>query len=149
MGKNYQVRLNAYYEWPDLPNGIFDLRIGFPTKTSEGMKLRQAFAACVDFLAKREAYFKIGMASNLGTRWLMYRQPGSAWTPSHLGVLMEIEGIVAAGMAESALIAMLTTTDLPATHNINWKHGDKGGTGPRPLDTMHNLHYIYLAVKVA
>ena len=147
--EKYQVWLNVYYDWPDLPNGVFDLRIGFPMKTSEGMKLRQAFAACMYFLAKRDAYFKIGMASNLATRWLMYQQPGNSWTTSHLGVLMAIEGRVAAGMAESALIAMLTSTDLPANHNINWKHGDKGGTGPRPVETEHSLHYVYLAVAVA
>ena len=97
----------------------------------------------------RDSYFKIGMASNLATRWLMYRQPGQSWTPSPLGVLMAIEGRAAASMAESALIAMLASTDLPAVHNINWKHDDKGGTSPRPAATTHSLHFIYLAVAVA
>ena len=147
--KDFEVRLNAYYPWPALPNGIFDLRIGFLMRTSEGLKLRQAYLACMRFLRLREAYFKIGMASNLGTRWLMYRQPGNKWTPSHLGILMDIEGRVAAGMAESALIAMISNTDMPALYNINWKNGDKGGTGPRPEDSMYSTYYIYVAVEAA
>ena len=98
-------------------------------RTSEGLKLRQAYIACMQFLRQHDAYFKIAMASSLATRWVMYKQPDNKWTPSHLGILMEIQGIVAAGMVESALIAMVSSTNMPALYNINWKNGDKGGTG--------------------
>ena len=102
----------------------------------------------MQFLKQRDAYFKIGMASNLATRWLMYKQPDNKWTPSHLGILMEIQGRVAAGMAESALIAMISSTDMPALYNINWKNGDKGGTGPRADDLLYSTYYVYVAVQV-
>ena len=117
-----EVRVNTYYAWHALPSGIFDLRIGCPMRTSEGLKLRQAYIACMQFLKQQDAYFKIGMASSLATRWLMYKQPDNKWTPSHLGILMEIQGRVAAGMAESAVIAMISSTNMPALYNINWKN---------------------------
>ena len=118
-------------------------------RTSGGLKLRLAYLACMQFLRKRDAYFEIGMASNLGTRWLMYRQPGNKWTPSQLGILMDTEGRVVAGMAESALIAMISSTDMPALYNTSGKNGDKGGTGPRPEDSMYSTCYIYVAVEAA
>ena len=147
--KIFEVRLNKYYEWHALPSGIFDLRLGRTMRTSEGVKLMQAYVACMQFLRQQDADFKIGMASSLATRWLMYKQPDNKWNPSHLGILMEIQGRVAAGMAESALIAMISSTDMPALYNINWKNGDKGGTGPRDDDLLYSTYYVYVAVNAA
>ena len=145
----YEVRLNRNYEWYEAPPGIFDLRFRFPVhdKASEGTRLQQAIRACNYILGKAEAYFKVGMATNLGTRWEMYRdcEDPHKFKPSHLFIVMDVVGREAAGMAESALISMLR--DKPALYNVNFLNKDKGGTGPRFPGPI--VHYLYLALKVA
>ena len=145
----YEVRLNKNYAWYETPPGIFDLRINFPVhdRASEGTRLQQAIRACNYILGKAEAYFKVGMATNLGTRWEMYRdcEDPHKFKPSHLFLVMDIVGREAAGMAESALISMLR--DKPVCHNVNFLNKDKGGTGPRFPGPI--VHYLYLALKVA
>ena len=131
-----------------MPPGIFDLRFLYPVNNnaSEGNMLRQALRACVYMLKKADAYFKVAMASNLASRWEMYRdiEDPHKFKPSHLCIVMDFEGRVAVGMAEAALIFMLSESDFPTCYNVNHMNNDRGGTGPRK---SNGKHYVYLALK--
>ena len=135
-------------DWWDTEEGIFDARrqCPFQNPLSEGGRFRAALKACMVVLAKHTCEFKIGMARSLGIRWVQYKNT-DGWQPTHLWLLLEVEGRVAAGYAESGLISKLQDAGLPLDKNINFKNGDHGGTGPRPSNQMFDTYFVYLAVK--
>ena len=106
-----------------------------------------AHGICLRALRQHPCEFKVVMARSLGCRWQMYRET-TGWRPTHLWMLLKVQGREAAGYAESALITMLQTLDLPANLNMNFKTSGKGGTGPRKPEQMHDTYFIYLAVNV-
>ena len=145
--KSYEIKLfpdNLWWTWDE---GIVDLRLLWFNRSpqaSEGVLYRAASLRIRWVLRKRECEFKVGIASNLSYRWLMYRSEG--WQPSHLFIVHDVPGRVAAGYVESALIAMLKKEDHPCIHNLNFSRGDLGGTGPRTAEREHAKWFIYLAV---
>ena len=88
------------------------------------------------------------MARELGARWLMYNEDGETgrWSPTHMFLLAEVHGREAAGFMEAGLIALVADQDMDQAYNINLKHRDSGGTGPRPEQFKDHQYFIYLAV---
>ena len=114
---------------------------------SEGKQLWAAFSRLRYVLNRTacECEYKIGIASNLAERWLLYQaaEPGK-WKPSHLFILLEVPDRCSAGFAEAGLIGMSTATKAFQEHkNINVLNSDLGGTGPR----KDSPYFVYLAVK--
>ena len=77
----------------------------------------------------------------------MYQET-AGWRPTHLWLLLEVQGREAVGYAESGLICLLHNADIPANLNMNYKNRDLGGTGPRQKDQLHDTYFLYLAVNV-
>ena len=59
------------------------------------------------------------------------------WRPTHLWLLLEVRGREGIGYAEAGLIRMMHHLDIPHNLNMNFKHRDYGGTGPRLDEHMH------------
>ena len=149
--REFQVYLNRCTDWWNGASGIIDARVIHYKKNSkvcEGTNLEAAFKRCAWALRRHTCEFKVGIARLLGTRWQMYQACTDKWQPSHLLILLEVPGRAAAGYAEAALIRTMWDSDLyDDMHNINYRNGDKGGTGPRQLEHEHAVYFVYLAVK--
>ena len=148
--KQYEVAMyrdNAWWTWR---SGIVDTRYHLQSKitakSSEGVRLHAALEACKWILNRHECEFKIGMARFLGLRWERYRS-SDRWQPTHLFLLLQVDGREAVGYAESALIVMMDQLECYQKYNINRRSSDKGGTGPRLEGTLHDIYFVYLAVK--
>ena len=140
-------RDNCWWGWP---KGIIDTRYQLSklkSTHSEGTKLAAAFAACKWVLAKHLCEFKIGMARSLGLRWEKYHDSECKWQPTHLFLLLQVDGREAVGYAEAGLIAMLGEVQCYQRFNINRHSSDRGGTGPRLDGTLHDSYFVYLAMK--
>ena len=144
----YKVHMHKDNDWWCWDEGIVDLRLLslLQDNASEGTQYRAALRRCMWVVRRRPCKFKVGMASNLGTRWEYYKED-TAWKPSHLFIILRVDGRVAAGFVESALISQLTSSNLPACDNMNFNRGDHGGTGPIRPDLVNAPHWIYLAVR--
>lgn len=149
--RGFKVCINRTADWWNGARGIIDARVIHYKKNSnlsEGTHLEVAFARCNWALRRHECEFKVGIARLLGVRWQMYQESTDKWQPSHLIILLDVQGRSAAGYAEAALIRMLWDSDLyDDVHNINYRNNDKGGTGPRQPEHEHAVYFVYLAVK--
>ena len=140
-------RDNCWWGWP---KGIIDTRYQLAklkSTHSEGTKLATAFSACQWVLGRHLCEFKIGMARSLGWRWEKYHDSECKWQPTHLFLLLQVDGREAVGYAEAGLIAMLGDVQCYHRFNINRHNSDRGGTGPRLDGTLHDSYFVYLAVK--
>ena len=144
--RRYQVWLHRDFGWWQRPSGIIDLQaLERPRlNASEGMLLELAFRLVKTIVLAHDCYFKIGMCSDLESRWLLYQDRDSKWRPSHLCILMPVKGRSAAGWAEAALICMCRELHIDSHLNVNLKHKDRGGTGSRLFEDA--IRYLYLAV---
>ena len=151
--KMYEVGIYRDGNWWDREEGILDARIMFVNRkdnANEGTKLEKAYRRCRWILARHACEFKVGMARQLGVRWRYYQDGMYKWKPTHLFIVMDVRGRAAVGMAEAALIRMmLDSGDYDDSDNINFRHGDKGGSGPRPPEHEFSVYYVYLATKSA
>ena len=149
--RGFKVCINRTGDWWNGARGIIDARVIHYKKNSnlsEGTHLEIAFARCTWALRRHTCEFKVGIARELGTRWQMYQESTDKWQPTHLLILLDVPGRSAAGYAEAALIRMIWDSDMyDDMHNINYRNGDKGGTGPRQLEHEHAVYFVYLAVK--
>ena len=133
--------------WWETAEGIIDSRIAFPCKrSSQGHKLQTAVACCKSVLRHHTCQYKIGIARSLGIRWKMYMESKAEWRPTHLWLLLEVEGKEAVGYAEAALIAILKK-EFPLEQCVNWHHRDLGGTGHHGKDEYGSDYFVYLACK--
>ena len=112
------------------------------SNASSGVRLRAAMIM-VKWVVRRPCQFKIGMTTDPGTRWLMYQDRDSKWIPSHLFVLLPVQGFEAAGWAETALIQACRELEVEAGSNMNLWHRDKGGTGSKTFPDA--VRWLYLA----
>ena len=72
------------------------------------------------------------------------------WKPTHLFIVTDARGRAAVGYAEAALIRMIIDCgDYDDSDNINLRHNDKGGSGPRLPEHEFSAYYLYLATKAA
>ena len=69
------------------------------------------------------------------------------WLPSHMFILHQVDGRVAAGFVEAALIEHLNNADYPIDDNVNSQRKHRGGTGPRKPELEQAKYYIYLVVS--
>ena len=152
--KMYEVRFYRDGNWWNGEEGILDARIKFVKRNddnaNEGTKLEKAYRRCRWILARHACEFKVGMTRQLGVRWRLYQDGMYKWKPTHLFIVMDVRGRAAVGMAEAALIRMmLDSGDYDDSDNINFRHDDKGGSGPRPPEHEYSVYYVYLATKSA
>ena len=67
------------------------------------------------------------------------------WRPTHLWLLLEVNGREAVGYAEAALIAMLKS-EFPLEQSISWRSRDSGGIG-HPGNDYGDDYFVYPACK--
>ena len=140
-------RDNRWWTWR---NGIIDIRVLFKVsvRAAEGTRLREAVKACRWVLKRHPCQFKVGMARELGVRWVHYLEDAATrWCPTHIFLLAEVRGREAAGYLEAALIAVMADLDVDQELNQNIHNRDYGGTGPRHPEFLDHQYYIYLAVN--
>ena len=149
--KPYKVGIYPDNKWWLWGSGIIDLRgiiLGLQPSMSEGTLLRKGFAGIKWVLRQQACEHKVGIARLLGVRWEHYQnQDARNWRPSHLFVLLKVQGRVAAGFTEAGLISMQLSLSTPADYNRNLENNDIGGTGPRRDEDMDAPYFIYLATK--
>lgn len=147
--QQYEVYMMGDGMWWTWDEGIVDMKRLFPnykSNRSEGFLLDLMCSRARWVLRKRECMFKVGMTTNLGARWRFYIE-SPAWKPSHMFILHNVPGRVAAGYVESAIIRDLREAPVPVNNNINFQRKDAGGTGQRADELLNATYYLYLVVR--